>query len=144
MTEVHNRQAEGTTIPSIPQPTLDFSIPTVPRPSEPLPPYLPTESGRPASPTADGQGEVVPSQIALNDANDAVKTMKLDNAWGNVVERIKWVMDTLSPVAEVRLSFFCLLSTGLTSAFQLHPYAKMAWGLFSMIPRVSLCSVIGF
>lgn len=106
MTEVHNRQAEGTTIPSIPQPTLDFSIPTVPRPSEPLPPYLPTESGRPASPTADGQGEVVPSQIALNDANDAVKTIKLDNAWGNVVERIKWVMDTLSPVAEVRSSFF--------------------------------------
>lgn len=103
MAEVYNRQAEGTTIPP---------IPTVPPPSEPLPPYLPTESGPPASATADGQGEVVPSKIALHDADDALKTMKLDNAWGNVVERIKWVMDTVSPVAEVRLSFFAYLRLG--------------------------------
>jgi hypothetical protein len=116
MTEVYSRQAEETTIPSIPQSTLDCSIPTVPLPSEPLPPSLPTESGPPASPTADGQGEVVPSKIALHDANDAVKTMKFDDAWGNVVERIKWVMDTVSSVAEVRLSFFAL-NWGLTSAF---------------------------
>jgi len=85
-TEVDNGQTEGTSIP-----TLDFPIPT---PSELLPPLT----------------------YALHDANHAVEMIKLHNAWGNVVGRIKWVMDTVRPIAEVLLFFFLPL-TRLTSAF---------------------------
>ena len=108
-TKLYNRRAEGSAIPSIPQHTLDFSIPTAAPPSEPLSPlihYISIESGATTPPTADGQGGVSPSKIVLHDSNDAMKTMKLDNAWENVIERIKWVMDAVSPIAEVRLSFY--------------------------------------
>ncbi|KIM45626.1 hypothetical protein M413DRAFT_344802 [Hebeloma cylindrosporum] len=121
MTEVYNPKAEGHTIsiPSISQRTLD-SIRTAAfsEPTSPVASHLPTKTG-----TADGQVEVSPSEVALQDVSDAVRTMKLENAWENVVERIRWVMDAVSPVAE------------------LHPYAKMAWGLFSMIPKTFLMQV---
>jgi hypothetical protein len=119
-TQVYNRRAEGSTILSISQHTLDFSMPTAAPPSEPLSPltdHLLIESGATALPTADGQGEVSPFKIVLHDANDAVKTMELDDAWENVAVRIKWVVDTVSPIAEVRSTFFYLPPTELTSAF---------------------------
>jgi len=115
-TEVDNGQTEGT---SIPQSTLEFPISTITTPSEPLPPLaypLRIESGTLTLPTGDDQGEMLSSKLALHDANYAVEMIKLDNAWGNVVERIKWVMDTVRPIAEVHLFFF-LPSTRLTSAF---------------------------
>ena len=31
------------------------------------------------------------------------------NTWGKAVERIKWVMDTLGPIAEVRVIPFCVV-----------------------------------
>lgn len=95
-------------------------MPTAAPPSEPLSPltdHLLIESGATALPTADGQGEVSPFKIVLHDANDAVKTMELDDAWENVAVRIKWVVDTVSPIAEVRSTFFYLPPTELTSAF---------------------------
>ena len=40
---------------------------------------------------------------ALDRADRAMKRMDRSNTWQGAVGRIKWVMDTLSPVAEVRL-----------------------------------------
>ena len=40
---------------------------------------------------------------ALDWADQAMKQMDRSNTWQGAVGRIKWVMDTLSPVAEVRL-----------------------------------------
>ena len=39
---------------------------------------------------------------ALQSAKEAMATISLSDTWGVVLERVKWVMDTLSPVAEVR------------------------------------------
>jgi hypothetical protein len=53
------------------------------------------------------QAEMSPTKKALHDANDAMKTMDLYDSWDNAVGRIRWVMDAVSPAAEVRtLSFF--------------------------------------
>ena len=34
-----------------------------------------------------------------------MKTMDLYDTWGNALERIRWVMDTIGPIAEVRTLF---------------------------------------
>jgi hypothetical protein len=109
-TEPDNRPAEGATAPSVAQHTVELSLATVASASEALSPstdYLPVESGTPAPPTAYCQAEMSPTKKALHDANDAMKTMNIYDTWDNAVSRIKWVMDTVSPVAGVRtLSFF--------------------------------------
>ena len=43
-------------------------------------------------------------EIVLHDAKEAMTTINLSKTWEGALERIKWVMDTLSPVAEVRLN----------------------------------------
>jgi hypothetical protein len=55
--------------------------------------------------------------------------------WESAVENINWVMDTLSPVAEVRVMPFVALdwTDFPTQAF---PFAKMAHDLLSVIPKV--------
>jgi hypothetical protein len=49
-------------------------------------------------------------RLALKRADHAVKQMDLLNTWKGAVGRIKWVMDTLHPVAEVRVIPFDVLS----------------------------------
>ena len=49
-------------------------------------------------------------RLALKGADQAVKQMDLPNTWKGAVGRIKWVMDTLRPVAEVRVIPFDVLS----------------------------------
>ncbi|KAH9069844.1 hypothetical protein EDB83DRAFT_413372 [Lactarius deliciosus] len=61
-----------------------------------------------------------PAENALHGAGEAIATINLSNTWEGALERIKWVMDTVSPVAE------------------LHPYAKMAYGLLFAIPKTLL------
>ncbi|KAH8996413.1 hypothetical protein EDB86DRAFT_995596 [Lactarius hatsudake] len=63
---------------------------------------------------------VSPAQNALHDADEAMTTIDLSNRLDGVLERIKWVMDTVSSVAE------------------LHPYAKMAYSLLFAIPKTLL------
>jgi len=45
---------------------------------------------------------VSPAENALHDADEAMTTINLSNTWEGVLGRIKWVMDAVSPVAEVR------------------------------------------
>ena len=41
--------------------------------------------------------------LALDQVDQAIKQIDRSNAWQGAVGRIKWVMDTLSPIAEVRV-----------------------------------------
>jgi hypothetical protein len=43
-----------------------------------------------------------PAEIALYDTEEFMATINLSKTWEGALERIKWVMDTLSPVAAVR------------------------------------------
>lgn len=45
-------------------------------------------------------------RLALDRADEAVKRIIPSNTWEGAVGRVKWVMDTLSPVAEVRVISF--------------------------------------
>ena len=45
-----------------------------------------------------------PAEKALRDADEATKAINLTSTWESTVERIKWVIDTVSPVAGVRHS----------------------------------------
>ena len=62
--------------------------------------HLPSETSTPR--TADRRAGISPAENALRGANEAMKTMNLSKTWEGALERIKWVMDTLSPIAEVR------------------------------------------
>ena len=53
-------------------------------------------------PVADQQAGMPPVEISLNMAAEAIATINLSDTWEDALGRIKWVMDTVSPVAEVR------------------------------------------
>ncbi|KAH9066771.1 hypothetical protein EDB87DRAFT_1819234 [Lactarius vividus] len=71
-------------------------------------------------PAADRRAGMSPAENALQDADEAITTINLSNMLESALERIKWVMDAVSSVAE------------------LHPYAKMAYGLLFAIPKTLL------
>ncbi|KAH9059026.1 hypothetical protein EDB87DRAFT_1577942 [Lactarius vividus] len=70
-------------------------------------------------PAANRRG-VSPAVSALHGAGEAMATINLLNKWEGALGRIKWVMDTVSPVAE------------------LHPYAKMAYNILFAFPKTLL------
>ena len=100
-----NRLAEGPTVPSAAQHTVESSLATAPPASKPpsaSTDNLPVKSDAPAPPTTDWMAEILPAEKALNDADDAMSTMDLYNSWENALGRIRWVMETVDPVAGVR------------------------------------------
>jgi hypothetical protein len=81
--------AEITTIPG----RIQF-----PAPEHLLPP--------PGPPQSRGRKEMSPTGIALHRADEAMKQIvpiDRSDTWERAVGRVKWVMDTLSPIAEVRV-----------------------------------------
>ena len=65
----------------------------------------PAADHRPSTPiplTSVQQAGMPHIEDALQSAKEAMATVTLSDTWGVVLERVKWVMDTLSPVAEVR------------------------------------------
>ena len=83
--------------------TVAAGFETLSRPKDHLP-------GASMPPAADGSAGMLPAENALRSADGAVVAIDLSNTWEGAVERIKWVMDTVSPVAEVRpMSFFPIL-----------------------------------
>ncbi len=77
----------------------------------PPPRHLPVETGTTMS---HGQAEMSHTDdplITLRRADEAVKLIDPLNTWERAVGRIKWVMDTLSPITEVRVRSFCLSFT---------------------------------
>ena len=54
------------------------------------------------APPVDRRVEMSPAENALQVAKEAMATINLSDTRESALERIKWVMDTLSPVAGVR------------------------------------------
>ncbi len=57
------------------------------------------------TPMPDGQAEMSPTEkalIALRRADEDKKPIDRANTWKGAISRVKWVMDTVSPIAEVR------------------------------------------
>ena len=75
---------------------------TVATGSENLSPPTDHLPSAPMPPAADRRAGMSPAKNALHDADEAMMSINLSKTWEGALERIKWVMDTLSPVAEVR------------------------------------------
>ena len=93
----------------------------------------------------DVQTEMSPSekaQIALRRADEAKKPIDRADTWNGTISRIKWVMDTVSPITEVRAVFILPLLDWADFCSQLHPFAKMAYDLVSVIPGVRLFALM--
>jgi len=101
--------AEESTKPIVPDSEGSIQS-TAPEPLLPSSDPLPVETG---TPMPDGQAEMLHTEkalIALRRADEAKKPIDRKNTWKGAVRRIKWVMDTVSPIAEVRaVSILCLL-----------------------------------
>ena len=85
------------------------AVPNTPEPLSPPTDHVPVETGAPTSPVPDVQSAISPTKDALQGADEATKAIDLTNTWEGAVERIKWVIDTVSPVAGVRhnaISFY--------------------------------------
>ncbi len=87
------------------------------------PRHLPVETG---TTTPHDQAEMLPTEdplITLRHADEAMKLIDRSNTWESAVGRIKWVMDMLGPIAEVRVISFCLSFTEptFTLSFPLMP-----------------------
>ena len=68
-------------------------------------------------PATDQRAGISPAGVALREANEAITTINLSKTWEGSLERIKWVMETLSPVAGVRCSvLFCQFLTKQSSS----------------------------
>jgi len=139
-TEVDVSPMEQAARPTIVQDSIEttpFVVATAPEPLSPPTDHVPIETSTPI-PVPDVRAAMSPAENALHDANDAIKSIDLSITWEGAVARIKWVMDTVSPVAEVRhsaMSFYLMLDRANFRS-QLHPYAKMACGLLLAIPKV--------
>ena len=68
--------------------------------------HLPGEITSSILPAADGSAGMSRAKNALRNAHRAMMTINLSNTWEGALERIKWVMDTVAPVAEVRAISF--------------------------------------
>ena len=71
----------------------------------PLPLHQLVESGntKPHSREEVSGGSTKDLRLALDQADQAIKRIDRSNTWQGAVGRVKWVMDTLSPIAEVRM-----------------------------------------
>ena len=69
-----------------------------------LPPMdrLPSEMGALVPPATDLRAGMSPAKNALHVADEDITTINLSKTWEGALGRIKWVMDTLGPVAGVR------------------------------------------
>ncbi len=81
---------------------------TAPEPLLPLHDHFSVEIG---ATTSHSQAEALPTEgplIVLRRADEAMKPFDRSNTWEMAVGRIQWMMDTLGPIAEVRVMSFCL------------------------------------
>ncbi len=140
-TEVDVSPMEQATKPTMAQDSIETTPSVVAAAPEPLSPptdHVPIETSTPIPPVPDVRAAMSPAENALHDADEATKAIDLPSTWEDAVVRIKWVMDTVSPVTGVRHSTmpFYLMLDRADFRSQLHPYARMAYGLLLAIPKV--------
>src|SRR6266478_7286550 len=100
------------------------------------PPHHPSiENDTPMQRSREEMSPTEDPLLARRHADEAMKTIDQSKTWESAVKRISWVMDKLSPFAEVRTMPLLLPLTKLIST-QLFPHAKMAHSLLSAIPKV--------
>ncbi len=73
--------------------------------SLPPPDLLPVQSSTPKPQDQEELSLVEKARIDLDRADEVKKSIDRSNTWEGAVGKIKWVMDTLSPVSEVRVIF---------------------------------------
>ncbi|KAH9002381.1 hypothetical protein EDB86DRAFT_3074161 [Lactarius hatsudake] len=112
-TEGDDSLAEELTEPSMVPDSRGLIRTTAPEPRFSLPYHLPVETG---TPILYRRAWMSSTEMALRNTNRIDRS----NTWEKAVGRIKWVMDTLAPIAE------------------LSPYANMACGLLFAIPKTLL------
>ncbi|KAH9047713.1 hypothetical protein EDB84DRAFT_443721 [Lactarius hengduanensis] len=104
-------------------PTDSPKIPTEgdepPAPLLPLSDHLLVQSSAPVPQDPAETSLVKKARVDLDRADEVNESINRSNTWEGAVRKIKWVMDTLSPVAE------------------LHPIAQMAYRVLSVIPEVN-------
>ncbi len=78
---------------------------TAPEHSLAPPDHLPVQSSNPAPLDQAEPSLVEEARIGLDRADGVKESIDRSNTWEGAVGKIKWVMDTLSPVSEVRVMF---------------------------------------
>ncbi|KAI9437569.1 hypothetical protein H4582DRAFT_284019 [Lactarius indigo] len=99
---------------------------------------LPSEMNTPITPAADLWG-VSLAGSALHGTGEAIATINLSNKWEGALGRIKWVMDTVSPVAEVRYIVhpFCQSLTKPNFVFSFTRMQRWHMAYYLRFPRPS-------
>jgi hypothetical protein len=122
--------------PSMPTADVDFPTEkaTIPRRTQPPSPEHPMPLSHHQPVEAGNSMPPKNPRLALKRADQAMKRMDRSNTWQGAVGRIKWVMDALGPIAEVRVIPFDVLSWAKFHT-QHFPPAKMAHGLLLAIPK---------
>ena len=84
--------------------TLYITVDVIPHPL-PLSRHQAVEAGnnKPQSREEASPASTKDLRLALDRADQAMKQIDRSNTWEGAVGRIKWMMDTLSPIAEVRI-----------------------------------------
>jgi hypothetical protein len=96
---------------------------------------LPIKSGSLVRPIAESQTEM--SRTAISRAEEAINVIDTIKTWESAVTAIKWVMDTVTPIASVGPHVSSSsIRPGLTSDPQLNPFASLACSVLSTIPVV--------
>ena len=98
-----------------------------PTPEHPLPlsHHQPVETGNNKPQSREDEKDEPPTssiknpRLPLDRADEAMKRIDRSNTWEGAVRRMKWVMDTLSPVAEVRINTLLMSLAELTSPLRL-------------------------
>ena len=86
--------------------TTRSSVATGSETLSPLKDRPPSEISAVIPPATDRQEGMTSAENALHAAKEVIATINLSKTWEGALARIKWVMDTLSPVAEVRRNVF--------------------------------------
>ena len=73
--------------------------------------------------------------LDLRRADEATERINRSNTCQGVVRRIKWVMDTLGPIAEVRVIPFLMSLAGLTCTFSSSHLQRWRTVYFRQFPR---------
>jgi hypothetical protein len=105
-TEV-NESSPGEYVSSIAPGSVNTTRSVIATGSEALPlpaDRLPIETSTPPPAATNRPAGMPLAENALREANDVMTTINLCDTWESALERIKWVMDTLGPVAEVRMN----------------------------------------
>ena len=100
-TEMDNRPVEEATVRPEAQLTMESSQATVASTSKlllPLTDCLLVDTGAPSPTTA----EISSAEEALRNASGFMKTANPHDTWRNACTKIEWVMNVVSPIAEVR------------------------------------------